>query len=412
MSVPPEKRFPINVIFVWDVTDNGVGLVILQLSNLSTDAPTIVNLGRSYNSLVSVVSLNYDRTQPPLATRVSNVQSDRFDLQLQRLDGSSTPVSGITAHIVAVEEGVYNLTDHGVKMEAVKFTSTVTDDASANWFGQSRTYLNSYTSPVVLGQLMSSNNPRWSIFWASNGSRSSPPSASSLYVGKHVAEDTIATRANETIGYIVIEKGSGIIDGISYEAAVGSDTVRGMDNAPPYTYSLSGNLPAADVAIVSSAAIDGNNGGWPVLYGASPITPTALQVAYEEDQFKDIERKHTKEQVAYIVFGGFVGPSAARTAAPAVTVAVSPAILIQLDAAEDRVALLFMGPVEPEGLGYRILESLDLEIWTDHTDRFQLIERKVDTNAESPTVTLRWEGPIESSGRAFFSIELGPIPTE
>ena len=290
--------------FTWLVTagSHEIGLATLVVTDLSTAASTTVFLGRSYASMVAVVSLSYDESMPPLASRIDHVQSDRFDLQLQRLDGSSTPISGITAHVMAVEEGVYTIGQHGVKMEAVKFTSTVTDDASSNWVGVSRTYANSYGSPVVLGQVMSSNDPDWSVFWASNGSRGTAPTSSSLYVGKNVAEDPNNSRANETIGYIVFEAGNGSIEGIEYEAGLGSDTVQGIVNSPPYTYNLSGNLSSASVAVLSSAAMDGNNGGWPVLYGASPLSTSALQLVYDEDQLADSERSHTTEQVAYVVF--------------------------------------------------------------------------------------------------------------
>ena len=100
--------------------------------------------------------------------------------------------------------------EHGITMEAVRFTSTTTDDNNS-WVGQSRSYANSYSSPVVVGQVMSANDADWSVFWASSGSRETPPTSSSLSVGKHVAEDPDTTRANEEIGYIVIEKGTWIL---------------------------------------------------------------------------------------------------------------------------------------------------------------------------------------------------------
>ena len=46
-------------------------------------------------------------------------------------------------------------------------------------------------------------------------------------MGKMVAEDPDKTRADETVGYIVIESGSGSMNGINYTAGLGSDTVRG-----------------------------------------------------------------------------------------------------------------------------------------------------------------------------------------
>jgi hypothetical protein len=185
-------------------------------------------------------------------------------------------------------------------MEAVKYTSTVTDSDSS-WVGEPRGYSNSYTNPVVLGQVMTNNDPDWSVFWARGSSATNPPDSSTLRTGKHVAEDPDTTRADETIGYIVIEAGSGSISGVSYTAALGADSVKGITNGPPFSYSLSG-LSSASAAIISSAAMDGGNGGWPVLYGATPVTAGTLNLAIDEDQLYDSERGHITEQVAYIVF--------------------------------------------------------------------------------------------------------------
>ncbi len=88
---------------------------------------------------------------------------------------------------------------------------------------------------------------------------------------------------------------------LAYTAALGADSIKGFDDSPPYTYAISG-LSSASVAVVSQAAMDGGNGGWAVLYGASPVSTTSLALAIDEDQLKDSERKHVTEQVGYIVF--------------------------------------------------------------------------------------------------------------
>jgi hypothetical protein len=47
--------------------------------------------------------------------------------------------------------------------------------------------------------------------------------------------------------------------------------------------------------------MDGSEGGWPILYGATPVTTSGLKLAIEEDALGDPERSHTTEQVAYLV---------------------------------------------------------------------------------------------------------------
>ena len=97
---------------------------------------------------------------------------------------TSAAVSGITVRYFVIEEGVYTVAMNGVKMEAAKFTSTVTD-YRRSWNGQTRSYSNSYSAPVVLGQVMTCNDPDWSVFRCRGSSRDRPP--------------------NQQVGYIVFE---------------------------------------------------------------------------------------------------------------------------------------------------------------------------------------------------------------
>jgi hypothetical protein len=265
----------------------------------SSSGWTLVTLPQSYDAMVVVASPNYDKTAAPMVVRIRNASGASFEFMVQNVNDNSA-VSGVPVHYLVVEEGVYTEADHGVKMEAVRYTSTLTAGKN-NWQSEARSNSNSYTRPVVLGQVMSYNDPAWSVFWSHGNSRTSPPTSSVLNVGKHVGEDPDATRANEIIGYIVIQAGQGVLDGRSYVAGLGDDAIKGVDNKPPYTYSLSG-LNSASVAVVSQAAMDGGNGGWAILYGANPVTATQLQLAIDEDQLKDSERRHITEQVAYIVF--------------------------------------------------------------------------------------------------------------
>jgi hypothetical protein len=234
-----------------------------------------------------------------LVTRIRNATGNSFELKLQVANASATVISGVSVHYLVVEEGVYTTAEHGIKLEAVTFNSTRTDSDSS-WVAQIQSYANSYTNPVVLGQVMTENDTGFSVFWARGSSRKKAPSASVFYAGKHVAEDAQTNRANETIGYLVIESGQGSLAGNPYFAGLGADSVRGITNNPPYTYSVSG-LTAAATAVLSSAAMDGFNGGWPILYGNSPVSATSINLAIDEDQFKDSERKHTSEQAAFIV---------------------------------------------------------------------------------------------------------------
>ncbi len=279
----------------------GAGPALRQgVAQARTDQWTTVTLDHTYTSMVVVLTPNYDENTAPMVARVQDASGDSFQVKLDRVDGQSAAVTGIDVHYMVVEEGVYNEADHGVKMEAVKFTSTVTDQYNS-WIGESRDYANAYTTPVVVGQVMTYHDTDWSVFWTCGSDCSSAPSSGALVVGKHTGEDAGTAHADETIGYLVIEAGPGSMDGIGYVALLGSDTIQGMSNAPPYTYSFSA-LPSFSAAVASQAGMDGPNGGWAVLYGPEPATTTTIHLAIDEDQTWDTERQHITEQVACIVF--------------------------------------------------------------------------------------------------------------
>ncbi len=282
-------------------SDNSPKLVRTTISGVSNTTWTSVGLGQSYNSAVIIATPIYASSNvPPMVTRIRNVSGSGFEVKIDRADGLAGAVT-CDVSIVVVEEGVYTLANEGVKMEAVKFTSTITGSRAA-WVGEGRTYQNSYNSPVVLGQVMSANDVGWSTFWCYGSSRTSPPSSTALNLGKMVAEDLNTQRLDETVGYIVIESGSGSIDGINYTAGVGTDTVRGVENSSVgYDYSLTG-LSDASAAAVSLAGLDGADGAWAVLFGSNPISSSRLTIAVDEDQIANTERKHTTEQCGYLVF--------------------------------------------------------------------------------------------------------------
>ncbi|MFT5084237.1 MAG: hypothetical protein ACI9Y1_002290, partial [Lentisphaeria bacterium] len=269
------------------------------VANVSEEWQTIY-VGRNYRSMVVVASPVYDSSHAPAVIRIRNAEVGSFDLKIQRAGVSLESMAPISVHYVVAEEGSYNLAEHGISMEAVKYTSTTTDHR-ASWLGENRNYINNYTDPVVIGQVMSANDPSFSVFWSRGASPSSPVDADTLYVGKHVGEDSNDIRVDETIGYIVLETGRGSVGGVEYLASVGADRIRGITYSPSaYTIEGASNISSA---VVSQTAMDGGNGGWAVISG--PLTASSLTLSVDEDQLRDDERRHTAEQVAYVVFGVF-----------------------------------------------------------------------------------------------------------
>jgi len=296
------------------VTGNGLASPKVEIGVVSDvdDTWTEVTLSQNYDSIVVVATANYDSGDDPAVVRIKDAGSPYANKFKIRVDPArSGTMNGIKVHYMVMEEGVYTVIDQGTKMEARKITSTVTD-YKAKWVGQGQSYANSYTTPVVLGQVMSYGSSDFSTFWCRGSSRTNPPDSSNLKVGKTVSEDISTERSPETLGIIIIEENSSgtmkdvIVNGAAaadtkYLAALGGDSIQGVDNDPS-SYDLGEHLSSASVGIASTAGVDESDGGWPILYGDNPVSLDTLALAIDEDNVIDNERNHTTEQLSHIVF--------------------------------------------------------------------------------------------------------------
>src|SRR5690606_5432268 len=171
-----------------------------------------VPLSHAFVSPVVVCSPLYAANAPSVIVRMRAVTPSGFELRAVRVDKGPLAVNGIPVQCLAVEEGVYTPADHGVRLEAVRYQSVVTD-SRVSWTGEQRNYAGSYVNPVVVGQVMTANDDNWSSFWARGDSVDSAPSPTALFTGKHVGEDPNRSRVAESVGYIVFEAGLGGLGG-------------------------------------------------------------------------------------------------------------------------------------------------------------------------------------------------------
>lgn len=254
-----------------------------------------VTLPFTYENMVVVAVPVYTIEQSPAVARIRNANGNSFEVRVQNPSGEELKGYGI--HYIVVEAGVYTVEEHGIQMEAVLVGSDVVDSAGG-WNGELIAYENDYGAPVILGQVMSFNDERWSVFWA-RGLLVSVPPGEFAFIGRHVGEDSDLERLQEDIGYIVLETGSGSTVSYVYQAFTGEDIIEGMEGNAPYRYQH--DLEEGQVAVLSAAAMDGANGGWPVLWSDTGLSDGSVQLAFDEDQLFDEERLHTTEQVAVLV---------------------------------------------------------------------------------------------------------------
>ena len=261
--------------------------------------PKTVSLQNTYTNPVVVCTGQYFYNGKRMTPRVSNVTAGSFDLRL--VDPTNASQTYSIQEVVCywvMEQGVSEL--NGVKMEAWKYTSTVTD-GNGDWTGEARRYGQQYDNPVVLGQVMSANDA-WSVFWTRGSWKTRTPSPTALRTGKHAGNSGL-DRADETIGVIVFESVTGTgLGGVPFEAAVGPATVRGLlHGTPPHTACALQTPMAAPqfVAVASPAGMQGSTGFWAQRHGQAGSGGSTYLLWSLDD---DLDRTHlTGEHVAYAV---------------------------------------------------------------------------------------------------------------
>ena len=260
------------------------------------DSWITVSLPFVYQEMVVVATPVYGAEDLPAVARIRNATGNQFELRVQ--NPSDESLEGYGVHYLVVEAGVYDAQTHGITMEAGKIVSSVTA-YPANWVAEETAMQNEYDIPVVLGQVMTFDNERWSVFWSHGDVFSNPPLNNSLYLGKHIGEDADRAREPETIGYVIFEAGFGEVEGRVIEAIAGEDIVRGPQNSPPFAYPH--GIEGARYTVASQAAIDGGNGAWPFLWKEDSIGDSYVNLVADEDQTFDDERSHTTEQAHVLV---------------------------------------------------------------------------------------------------------------
>jgi len=271
-------------------------LEMVKVSNVSNAWKTL-SLSNSYSNPVVACTYNLPSSaNNEGAVRVQLIGSS-IQVKVQR-PLNSTAITASDVYCTVSEAGSYTLP---IKYEAHTVSSTQTNKKS-NWaiakmINVTGAKVQTYTKPVITGQVMSYNNPNFVSFWSNACVRTTSATNAAICVGKHTAETAITAPTTETLGYFIAEEAEYILPNAYVKIALGVDTVRGVLTSPPYNYALPRSYSYATATI---SAMDGGDGGWAVLYGATPVS-TQISLAIDEDTVGDPDRNHTTEQVAYWV---------------------------------------------------------------------------------------------------------------
>lgn len=277
---------------------NTVKLETGQIGSVGTSWKK-VTLSQYYNSMVVIATPVYpDGNRDPVLTRITNAGGNSFHIRLQSPGGTVSPLS---VHYLVVEEGVYTKQVHGIQMEAIRYNSMQTSTAR-NWKINPVAPSVHFDFPVVIGQVMTNNDERWSSFWGSHTySATYATGRNSISVGKHLGESASQFRNNEIVGYIILESDSGTLNGHAYEAKLSTRSVESIKSSSTGYVSNLDVVTGKGKAFLGMSGMMGANGCWPVLATSSPVQGGRLRIALDEDIQSDAERFHIPERVAYFV---------------------------------------------------------------------------------------------------------------
>lgn len=288
-----------------------------------------------YQNPVVACSVRYHLAKPvmvPVVVRVTAVTRKSFKVLVQNPSNKKDVISR-QVHCLVVEAGVWTLPD-GRKIEARRGIMSARADGRDAWVvPQKQPYQHTYShDPVVLGQVMSYNDHKWSTFWTCGKNRWVAPDATHLAVGLHVGEDRKREqRKSEEIGYIVMERGrtstassstttsgSAVVGTVVVESDRCAVTPAGYESGQswtcPFRTAAAGTAAAgtgnnADnddekptivvATIVGQVGMAGADGSWAVLTAGATIGG-GFGVAVDEDQCLEPERVHVAEQVNYV----------------------------------------------------------------------------------------------------------------
>lgn len=282
--------------------------------------PQTVSLVNTYTSAVPICTYNLlSIASPASVPRITNITANSFQLSIQTLPATDPGVTG-DVHCIIAEEGTHTLPD-GRQFQAITQNVSIIlsrVDGNFNNADPVTTPISpAFANPVALGAVISSNDSRASVYHGNdceNGNREPFQSgtADGICIGRHIGQQTNpGDYADETIGIIVVDEGTGTAGIFEYLIARGPDTIDGVANGGGNSYTVSGDF---DIGVATQAGEDGGDGGWAVLYGADPLPNNQINLAIEEETAAgDASRTHTTEFVDYWVFRLLPAPELAAS---------------------------------------------------------------------------------------------------
>ena len=222
---------------------------------------------------------------------IADVQPDRFTLYIHEApnkDGSRTTE---TVSYVVLEAGTWEVAD-GVHLQVGTRVTTATVGLRISNVWAPVTFSETFSStPVVLSQVQSNDDPHWVK------TRQHNVSAGGFDVALEEEEASASPHGTETIGWLAIDAGQGAWNGHLFEAIQTPEAV----THDWYSIGFGQSFGQAPRFVATLATYNSANG---CALRYQNLAAGGVEVKVEEDTTWDSETNHTGEGVAYLAVEG------------------------------------------------------------------------------------------------------------
>ena len=264
-----------------------VGAAIGETGTVTTAQPDVgtwhtVALDHTYTDPVVVIQPPTANGGQPVHVRLRNVAGGSFEFQLEEWDYLDGAHTSETVAYTVLEAGRHTLSN-GTAIEAgvVAADEEFVSVPFAEPFG---------TTPVVLSHAQTRNGPDPIV------TRQRGISTTGFAVRVQEAE-TNGPHTTERVGYIAIEPGVGVLDGVEYEAG----TTSNRTTNDWYRIGFARDYGSAPVFVAGMQTHDGSD---PAGLRCRAVGGTSASVRVEEESSQDDETHHTTEAAGYLTFTG------------------------------------------------------------------------------------------------------------
>jgi len=254
-----------------------------EISEIQVDSAwTTVTFAKPFNDPVVIVGPPSFADAEEATVRIRNLNQNGFDIHIQEWDYLDGSHSMETVSYMAMEKGTYTL-ENGVKFEAGTFEASSSFSAVA----MKQPY---DVTPVILTQVATNADDSAVIGRIRNVTQHS------FEYKLQEQETTSKSHQPETVGYIAWEPGIGSLGDLQYEVGTTGKRVKHQW----YTSAFQSTMPDTPLFIADMQTTTGGN---TASLRTLEVTQTSVSIKVEEEQSKDSEIRHTKENVGFLAIG-------------------------------------------------------------------------------------------------------------